>query len=135
MDWKKSQDLAEARAFIDVTILILHADQKIRSLEVLELQERLNEHPKLKALSQEESTELIHGSVVDFEQQGIGACIDSIAAALTTTEQRLEAIGMGVAMSISDHDVDPRELDALKQMQTKFGLTDEQIAGAVERYL
>ncbi|MBN1287190.1 MAG: TerB family tellurite resistance protein [Anaerolineae bacterium] len=126
--------LSEERAYVEAVIIMANADGIIDDKEIDELNRKFMTQPKLNKLGESDIRELIDTTVIALEEQGIEKRIEAIAAILTATPQRLEAIDLALAICLSDAEVAPAELVVLKQMQTQFELTDAQIAPLINKY-
>lgn len=134
---KKSEDLsgrrglkhlAEEHAYIEAVIIMMHADRVIEVTELVDLQDRLNSHPKLNNLSEENLTTLLHRSVADLEQEGAEARIIAVAEALPTPQQRLSALEMALSISSSDNKITESEHAVIEKMKEAFELSEEQVS-------
>lgn len=137
MVWNKllgHEENDEDRAFIEAMLMISMADGEIEEEEIDDLVVSIVRHPKMKRLGDRAIIRILNKGVRNIETQGIDARIRWIAQKLSDANQRIEAIGMALSISLSDGDIEPQERAVLQRMQQGFGLTDEQIEIAMNNY-
>lgn len=124
----------EDRAYIEAMLMISMADGQIEDSEIEDLAVSIFRHPRMQRLGDRTVIRILNNAVRDIERKGIDARLPVIAQALPTVEQRIDAVGMAVSVSMSDGDIEPEELAVLQKMQQAFGLTDEQVQFAIDKY-
>jgi tellurite resistance protein len=117
----------EARAYIEIMLILAVADGGFAQEEMLLLTQVAKRHPRITGLGEAMIEQLVDSSLKDMVAQGAEARIRAIAELLPHQGQRIEALTMGLAMAAANGDLHPTELTILDKFQTVFGLSDNQV--------
>lgn len=124
----------EDRAYIETMLIISMADGEIEDSEIEDLAVSVYRHPRMQRLGDRTVIRILNNAARDIEQQGIDHRLSVISQMLPTMQQRMEAIGMAMSVSMSDGDIEPEELAILQKMKSAFNLSDEQVEAAMDKY-
>jgi tellurite resistance protein len=124
----------EQKAYLEAMLLLAMADGELEDEELDDMAISCARHPKLNELGDRTIISVLNDSYRKMINQGNDKRIHEIAKALPFTEQRMDAIGLALSISMSDGTIEPEEIAILKQMQAIFGLSDEQIQQVMSQY-
>ncbi|MCU0466712.1 MAG: tellurite resistance TerB family protein [Anaerolineae bacterium] len=128
----------ELYAYIETMMLLAIADGTVKDVELHVIQmavvSYLENHPALGSMTRQELVDLCYNAAQRIYDEGAQRRLNEAARILDTSEKRMYALGMGVAVSTSDGVVHKTERDALRMIQVAFGLDEEQVKQAIDAF-
>ncbi|MDX2078512.1 MAG: tellurite resistance TerB family protein [bacterium] len=124
----------EQKAYLEAMLILAMADGDLEDSEISDMIVNCIQHPALSGLSDKAILNSLNDSYRKMQRQGNDKRISEMAHVLTTTQQRMDALGVALSVSMADGTIEPQELVLLKQMQRAFGLTDAQVQQAMDKY-
>lgn len=124
----------EQKAYLEAMLILAMADGELEDEELDDMAVSCARHHKLSELGDRTIISVLNESYRKMLHQGNDKRIEEIAKVLQTTEQRLDAIGVALSISMSDGTIEPEEMALLQRMQVVFGLSDAQIEKVMSQY-
>jgi tellurite resistance protein len=124
----------EQKAYLEAMLILAMADGELEDEEIDDMAVSCARHPKLSELGDRTIISVLNESYRKMLNQGNDRRIREMAKVLQSTEQRMDAVGVALSISMSDGTIEPEELAILKQMQSVFELSDEQIEQVMSQY-
>lgn len=128
----------ELSAYIETMMLFAVADGTVKNSELNMIQMAvvgyLENHPSLKQMSRQQLTDLCFERANAIYASGPHARLQAIATILTSTEQRMYALGMAVAVATADGFIQTGERAGFTLLQRAFDLTDDQVQSAISAF-
>lgn len=124
----------EQKAYLESMLILAMADGELEDSELDDMAVSCACHPKLSELGDRTIVAVLNDSYRKMLKHGTDKRLNEIANTLKTTEQRMDAIGVALSISMADGTIEPEELALLKQLQAAFGLSDTQIEQVMSQY-
>ena len=124
----------EQKAYLEAMLILAMADGELEDEELDDMAISCARHPKLSDLGDRTIISVLNDCYRKMLNQGNDKRIHEMAKVLPSTQQRMDAIGLALSVSMSDGTIEPEELAILKQMQSIFGLSDTQIQQVMDQY-
>ncbi len=124
----------ELRSYLEAMVMLSMSGGDIEDSEVDAMVLSTIKLPRMNGLTDRQLNQMFGSSIKDIQREGLDGRIRALAQKLPSTDQRLEAIGMALSVSMSNGNIEPQKKDILKKMQRAFGLSDQQIGTVIQRY-